>query len=165
MKTVIRFFLMCVAAVVVIGSTTACRTNEVLYVDDDPTLEGRVCVQRPQVYSLTYALFGINTLAEVLEITYVELEPNAANQNVLKVGIRYKGYSSWYNFWRSSPREITIGAEAKFYKASTIGNKFGVPVFTTDERQLFTLRLGDTYDYTTTCPRAEGRDFQLFISN
>lgn len=164
MKKIVQVCLICFAAFVVMSGTVACRTNEVLYVDDNPHFEGRIAVQRPQIYSLGYALFGINTLAEILEVTYVKNEPNAAGQNVLKVGIRYKGFSSWYNFWRRSPHVLKIGAEAKFYKASTVGQHFDAPVFVPREQQRITLNLGNTFDFTTTCPVPEGRDFQLLIS-
>ncbi len=108
-----------------------------------------------------YAIWGTNSLRDYLEVTYERFYVNDAGQNVLEVGLRYRGATNWYDFFVTAPESISFAGQANFYAGRS--PRGGAPLYSTN-RQTILIRRGDTYNFRAVSPRKGAESYQLVLS-
>jgi len=104
--------------------------------------------------------FGSDSPWKYFEVTYEKISCNTAGQTVVEVGVRYKGGTSWINWWDSAPASVTMGAQCNFYRES--GAHAGPAAYSTAREQLV-FRRGETYAYRAVSPVKGVKGFQLVL--
>ena len=118
--------------------------------------EGTIVFTRP----VRYVVWGTKSLRDYLEVTYERFYTNDAGQDVLEVGLRYRGATDWYDFYYKMPESITFTGQANFYSGK---NHLGAPLYSTN-RQTILIRRGDTFNFKAVSPRKGAGSYQLVLS-
>ena len=122
----------------------------------DMSKEASVVFTRTTVFS---PVFGSYSISEFVEITYCNSYRNAAEQMVVEVGIRYHGPTSWTNWWKAAPPQISLKSHCVFFK----GARSASPAVYSTNNQNIVIKRGETYTYKAVCPRSEASSFQLVL--
>lgn len=123
----------------------------------DMATESTIVFTRPA----RYATWGTNSLREYIEVTYERFYVNEAGQNVLEVGLRYRGATNWYDYFVKAPESITFAGQTNFYSEQRPHT--GAPLYSTN-RQTILIRRGDTFNYRAVSPRKGAQSYQLVLS-
>ena len=161
MKSYFRIFLL--AAVAASGALLpfaagGCKAVSTVDQADRADLEneGSVVFTRPS----RYVAWGTKSLRDYLEVTYERFYTNDAGQDVLEVGLRFRGATNWYDYFYSMPESVTFTGRADFYPGKT---RSGAPLYSTN-RQTILIKRGDTFNFKAVSPRKGAGSYQLVLS-
>jgi len=148
--------ILAVAGILLLSGCQAVQTVDRADSTDMAT-ESTIVFTRPA----RYATWGTNSLREYIEVTYERFYVNEAGQNVLEVGLRYRGATNWYDFFVKAPESITFAGQTNFYSEQRPHT--GAPLYSTN-RQTILIRRGDTFNYRAVSPRKGALSYQLVLS-
>ncbi len=137
---------------------TGCRTVDAAANATDLADESRVVFARATEYTMW---FGSESPNDYFEITYCRLAQNDAGQPVAEVGIRYRGGTSWTNWFRPVPEHVSLTAVCNFYPTS--GAQAEGPAIYSTNKQILQFSLGQTTAFKAVCPVQEAMGFQLVL--
>ncbi|MGE4563454.1 MAG: hypothetical protein AB7F32_01165 [Victivallaceae bacterium] len=160
MKQNMRIFLPAVfaAASILLPFAGGCKAVSSVDQADRADLENEstVVFTRPS----RYVAWGTKSLRDYLEVTYERFYTNDAGQDVLEVGLRFRGATHWYDYFYSMPESVTFTGRANFYPGKT---RSGAPLYSTN-RQTILIRRGDTFNFKAVSPRKGAGSYQLVLS-
>ena len=151
-------YLAILFAAVILSGIYGCRpVHNADYVNDTRARdEGAVVFTRAAKY---HAFFGTYSIRDFVEITYCNVQRNAAGQLVMEVGIRNSGPASWRNWWKNAPEQISLKAQSNFFRAERVSS----PIVYSTNRENIIIKRGTTYAYKAVCPNGEAQTAQLVL--
>ncbi len=137
---------------------TGCRAVDPVDVATGLSDEGSVIFSRSDDYTM---LFGSRSANDYFETTYCHFSRNAAGQPVVEVGVRYRGGTSWTNWFRTMPKHVELSATCHFYR--TPGAQAEGPAIYATNTQKLIFTLGQTTAFKAVCPVKTAMGFQVVL--
>lgn len=148
-------FLIFIVAILFLGGCWT--TKNAQHVDAEKlSLESSVVFARGEYYTIW---FGGASPWKMFEVIYERFYENDAGQGVVEIGIRYKGGTSWTNWWDKIPNTVTMAVQCNFYNdARRLG-----PIVYSSNRQPTVFKRGETIHFMMTSPVKSVKAYQLVI--
>ena len=153
----IRYLLLVILCAFLLA-TASCTSVHPVPQDRQATLanEGTIVFVRPD----THRIPGYRSLSDYIEIVYEQTEINRADLLVVRVGIRNRGGT---HFWDLQGKAFSISAKTLFYDQPLKNGQRNAPLYETNWRTIKLMR-GALTDFKVVCPVKGARYYQVLLS-